>query len=125
MLKAGAKGYLLKENAFRDIMEALETIGRGELYLSPKIAGYLLDYLPHFQSTLEEESRKLTERENEIIKMLADGKSTKEVALKIQMSTKTVDACRRHIMQKIGVDNLADLIKYAIREGLTSYDKNP
>lgn len=121
MLKAGAKGYLLKENAFRDLVQALQVVTRGEIYLSPKIARYLLDFFSQSPSAAESESAKLTAREYEILKRLAEGRSAKEIALQIGMSTKTVDAARRTIMKKVGVDNLADLVKYAIREGLTSY----
>jgi len=122
MLKAGAKGFLLKENAFRDLVQALQAVERGETYLSPKIAGYLVNDFSQPLPPGTVEGKKLTAREDDILRMLAEGKSTKEIAFKIGMSTKTVDAERRVIMAKVGVETLADLIKYAIREGITSYE---
>ena len=123
MLKAGASGYLLKEQAFGELVQAIETVTSGERYLSTKVAGIIVDdYVQSHKGASSSDRKVLTEREREVLKLLAEGKPSKEIALLIDMSVKTVDACRRRLMQKLGVQSLAELVKYAIREGLTSLD---
>ncbi len=121
MFKSGAAGYLLKESTFAEIVEAIRTLLRGERYVSSRVAGLLVDdYVG--QSHGDAAQVRLTKRELEVIRMLADGKSSKEIALITQTSVKTVDACRRRVMQKLNTRSLAELVKYAIREGLTTVD---
>lgn len=121
MFKSGAAGYLLKENTFAEIMQAIRTVLAGERYACSKVTSLLVgEYIGPEAQVLAGKS--LTERELLIVRMLADGKSTKEVALALDASTKTIDACRRQIMQKLGLGGLAELVKYAIREGLTTAD---
>ena len=123
MLKAGASGYLLKEQAFGELVQAIETVISGERYLSTKVAGIIVDdYVQSHNGAISADQKILTEREREVLKLLAEGKPSKEIALLINMSVKTVDACRRQLMQKLDVQSLAELVKYAIREGLTSLD---
>ena len=123
MLKAGASGYILKEQAFGELVQAIETVISGERYLSTKVAGIIVeDYVQSHDEAGNSDRKVLTEREREVLKLLAEGKPSKEIALLINMSVKTVDACRRQLMQKLDVQSLADLVKYAIREGLTSLD---
>jgi DNA-binding NarL/FixJ family response regulator len=121
MIRSGAAGYLLKDNAFAEIVEAIRTILSGEKYVCSKVAALLVDeYVQNGQSTPS--GARLTRRELEVIRMLADGKTSKEVGLITKTSVKTVDACRRRIMQKLGINSVAELVKYAIREGLTTVD---
>jgi DNA-binding NarL/FixJ family response regulator len=121
MLKSGAAGYLLKESAFAEIVEAIRTILRGEKYVSNRVAALLVDeYVQQGQRDPGEVH--LTKRELEVVRMLADGKSSKEIAVITGTSVKTVDACRRRVMQKLNVRSIAELVKYAIREGLTTVD---
>ena len=123
MLKAGASGYLLKEQAFGELVQSIETVISGERYLSTKVAGIIVeDYVQSHNGAISSDQKVLTEREREVLKLLAEGKPSKEIALLIDMSVKTVDACRRQLMQKLDVQSLAELVKYAIREGLTSLD---
>jgi two-component system, NarL family, response regulator NreC len=120
MLKAGATGYLLKECASQELAQAIRTVVRGETYLSPRVARVFLDrYLSHRGAGT---AAALTEREAQVLRMLAEGKSTKEIAGQIRMSGKTVDACRRQLMHKLNVQSTAELVKYAIREGITTLD---
>ena len=122
MLRAGASGYVLKDSAFRELHQAILAVLENKTYLSDKISHLCIeDYQTRLQ-TEKRSRRTLTDREYEVLRLLAEGKSTKEVALKLRKSPKTVDACRRQIMKKMNFDNLADLIKYAIREGLTTLD---
>ncbi len=121
MLKAGASGYVLKEQAFDELVNAINVIIKGEIYLSSKVAGILArDYIQKLDSNISNSKVELTEREIEVLKHLSDGKSTKEIALLSNVSIQSVDAVRRRIMSKINTDNFADLIKYAIRQGLTN-----
>jgi len=122
MFKCGAAGYLLKENAFAEIVEAITSVLAGEKYVCRKVAGLLVDeYVP--PSAGAPATTSLTGRETETVRMLADGRTSKEIARATSVSVKTVDACRRRAMQKLGVTSTADLVKYAIREGLTTLDR--
>jgi two-component system, NarL family, response regulator NreC len=121
MFKSGATGYLLKDSAFVEIVEAIHTVARGEKYVCAKVAALLVDeYVQNGQGLRPQ--TKLTKRELEVIRMLADGKTSKEIGLITETSVKTVDACRRRVMQKLGINSIAELVKYAIREGLTTVD---
>lgn len=121
MFKSGAAGYLLKECAFTEMVEAIRTVVSGEKYVSSKVAALLVD--EYVQGGPGDATRlRLTKRELEVVRMLADGKSSKEIALITETSVKTVDACRRRVMQKLGARSIAELVKYAIREGLTTVD---
>ena len=120
MLRAGASGYVLKDNAFRDLNAAVSSVLRNKLYLSDKLSH--ID-IAEYQNRLPTESQGhqlLTERENEVLRLLAAGHTIKEIALRLHKSPKTIDACRHQIMTKMNFKNLAELVKYAIREGLTS-----
>ena len=124
MLKAGALGYLSKGCDSRELSHALQTVVSGGTYISSDIAGGLVDTFVRENPKGNETSglASLNDREIEVIRLIGQGKTTKEIASHIQMSTKTVDACRRHCMEKLGAQNLASLIKFAIREGLTELD---
>jgi len=121
MLKAGAWGYVLKSCLFDEVLRALRTVDAGEHYLSPKITEIVLDdYMHYMVITDKSAGGHLTERERQIIQMLAEGLSTKQIASRLHISPKTADANRRQIMSKLGFSSIAELTKYAIREGLTS-----
>ena len=121
MFKCGASGYVLKESAFAEIVEAIETILTGQKYVCRKVAGLIVDgYVPGRDGSPPK--TQLTEHETKIIRMLANGMASKEIARVTNTSVKTIDACRRRVMQKLRVASTADLVKYAIREGLTTVD---
>ncbi len=122
MLEAGAVGYLLKDCAFGELAAAIRQVATGHTYLSPKIAdvvvkGYL-DNKPASPSAAD----LLTPREREILQLLAEGLSVKEIAAHVFLSIKTVETHRTKIMQKLKMRSIAELTKYAIREGLVSLD---
>ena len=119
MFEAGASGYLLKECASTELATAITSVLENNIYINPKIAGIVLDN--HLKYPLIEQNSTvvLTEKECEILRLLANGKSTKQIAIQFEKSVQTIDTHRRQIMDKLGFDNLAQLIKYAIREGLT------
>jgi len=121
MLKAGASGYMLKDSAFNELIDAIRVIVGNKIYISPSVAGIVLDdYLG--TSTERDSSVRslLTPREMEVLQLLAEGKSMKQIALSLSLSIKTIESHRTRIMQKIDVSNIADLTKYAIREGIIS-----
>jgi len=121
MLKAGASGYVLKSCLFDEVLKAIQTVGAGDYYLSPKIADIVVDDYKYYMTTANKSAEvRLTHRERQLVQLLAEGRSTKQIALSLHVSPKTVDSNRRQIMNKLGVFSVAELTKYAIREGLTS-----
>jgi len=120
MLKAGASGYILKECLFDELVEAIKTALNGGIYLSPKITGVIIDdYVKRLSTQYQPEGPVLTEREREVLQFLSEGKSTKQIATQLHVSAKTIESNRRNIMDKLGINSVAELTKYAVREGLT------
>ena len=126
MLKAGAKGYLLKDGAFEELATAIRSVVANKVYLSPRIANVVVDdYVrrtPGQQNGDASAFARLTPREREVLQLMAEGRATKEIAMDLKVSIKTVETHRRQIMEKLGIHSVAELTKYAIREGLTSLD---
>ena len=123
MLKSGASGYMLKDCAFEELDRAIREVVRGNTYLSPMISGVVVeDYLHRLNKSGAGESNILTDREREVLQLLAEGQSTKQIGLKLFISAKTVETHRRQIMNKLDMYTVAELTKYAIRKGLTSLD---
>jgi len=123
MLRSGASGYLLKDCAFEELARAIRTVVAGKTYLSPSISGVVVnDYLHRLSKADFSGSEVLTDREREVLQLLAEGKSTKQIALKLHISVKTVETHRRQIMNKLDIYTVAELTKYAIRKGLTSLE---
>jgi len=120
IFKAGASGYLLKACASLELEAAIQTVLKGEVYICTKIAGVVVGARENPDSTTPSSLNLLTAKECEVLRLVVSGKSTKEIAQLLDKSPQTVDASRRQIMQKLGIENLADLVKYAIREGLTT-----
>lgn len=120
MLRAGACGYLLKKARPAELVDAIEAASRGETYLFPSMAKSLVgDYLRRVESGEEADTyARLTTREREILKLLAEGYTSPEMAELLHLSVKTVSAHRQHIMEKLDLHRPAELIKYAIRKGL-------
>jgi two-component system response regulator NreC len=123
MLKAGAAGYMLKDCAFEELANAIRSVITNRTYLSPKIADIIIkDYTRLFPNTEFSVFSILTLREREVLQLLAEGKTTKEISSSLQISVKTVETYRKQIMDKLDIYSIAELTKYAIREGLTSLD---
>jgi len=121
MLKAGASAYLLKDNAFDELILAVLTVYNHQIFLSPQITKNLVeDYLSNKINNSESVFSLLTHREREILQLMVEGKTSKEIAAVINLSVKTVETHRQNVMAKLKIDNLPQLVKYAIREGLTS-----
>jgi two-component system, NarL family, response regulator NreC len=117
-LTAGVKGYLLKETADVDLYRAVQVVAQGKVFFSPTIANTLLeDYMRQLQQRgLQDSYELLTDREKEILQLLAEGKSNKEVATTLDLSTYTVETHRTHIMQKLNLHSSADIVLYAVRK---------
>ncbi len=121
-LTAGARGYLLKETADIDLYRAVQVVAQGRPFFSPRIANTLLeDYMRQLQQRgLQDSYDLLTDREKEILQLLAEGKSNKEVATTLDLSTYTVETHRTHIMQKLNLHSSADIVLYAVRKKIIS-----
>jgi DNA-binding NarL/FixJ family response regulator len=120
MLKAGASGYILKECLFDELVEAVKAVLNGGIYLSPRITGVVIDdYVKRLSMQCKPEGQVLTEREREVLQFLSEGKSTKQIALQLHVSSKTIESNRRNIMGKLNINSVAELTKYAVREGIT------
>jgi two-component system response regulator NreC len=121
-LKAGAKGYLLKDSLRSDVIEAVRSVAQGRSFLTKKVSRMLQeDYIRVMQSRGVEDSYDLlTDREREILQLIAEGKTNKEAAMVLNISTTTVETHRTHILQKLGLHSIPDLILYAVRKGIIS-----
>lgn len=121
VLKAGATGYLLKDTAFAELLEGVHAVARGETYLPQKIATLLVkEFIQCIPEEVSPVYENLTHREREILQLVADGKSTKEIAFQLGISIKTVENQRYAIMQKLQLFSIAELTKYAVRHGLST-----
>jgi two-component system NarL family response regulator len=123
MLDAGACGYVLKANAFDDLRRALVAAQQGKSYLCPdvteSVVGASLQKQEHRRAPSPES---LSPREKEVLQLLAEGLSSPEIGQRLFVATSTIETHRRNVMQKLRIHSVADLTKYAIREGLTSLD---
>ncbi|HEV2661488.1 MAG TPA: response regulator transcription factor [Ktedonobacteraceae bacterium] len=119
-LRAGASGYMLKEAADTELISALHVIRSGQFYLSPMAQSVMVgDYLQRVRTGEEKDSySSLTEREREILKLVAEGYTNNQIAERLVISPKTVDTHRTHIMDKLNLHSRAELVKYAMRRGL-------
>jgi two-component system response regulator NreC len=125
MLKAGSRGYLVKEGIFEELLQAIRTVVAGSVYLNPKVAAVMTadgaingDGNGHASSAFV----RLSPREREVLQLMAEGRATKEIASDLHVSVKTVETHRRQIMEKLNLFSVAELTKYAIGEGITSVE---
>ncbi|MCX8109935.1 MAG: response regulator transcription factor [Syntrophorhabdaceae bacterium] len=123
-IEAGATGYILKESAAAEIISAITTVVSGKRYLSKKISEQVIDDYFRQRRTGEKDSvlSQLSPREMEILKLVVEGKSSSEIANTIFISQKTVETYRSRIMQKLGINDITGLVKFAIRHGITTVD---
>ncbi len=121
MLKAGASAYLLKDCAFEELITAINTVSSGKLYISPSVTGVIVEnYLKKSATSEANVFSVLSEREREVLQLLAEGMNVKEIAFRLHLSVKTVETHRTNIMNRLDIHSIAELTKYAIREGLTN-----
>lgn len=119
-LEAGAAGYLLKDSALGELVTAIQTVVGNQTYLSPGIAGLVVDAYKVTRATgTTQNSTPLTSREREVLQLISEGNSTRDIAARLQVSQKTVSTHRENLMKKLDIYNIAGLTKYAIRKGMT------
>ncbi len=122
-LKAGARGYLLKDSAVEELMDAIVAVTGNQVYLSRKITNIVVeDYIQLAKGAETTVYTQLSSREREVLQLLAEGKNTKEIAAALNISVKTIETHRKQIMDKLDLHTIAELTKYAIREGLTQLE---
>jgi DNA-binding NarL/FixJ family response regulator len=121
-LRAGVKGYLLKDAATDELPVLLRAVARGETYLSPAISRQVVDGFLSRSGSEGTDPDPLTPRQREVLQLVAEGKSTKEIAQALDLSVKTVETHRAQIMERLGIHDVAGLVRYAIRIGLVSSD---
>jgi DNA-binding NarL/FixJ family response regulator len=121
MLKAGAAGYMLKDSAFTDLAKGIRVVMSGKTYLSHEVTDIVVkDYVSSSQPAESSAFHLLSPREREVLQLLAEGKTSAQIGEKLHISIKTVETHRQQIMVKLKIRSVAELTKYAIREGLTS-----
>ena len=124
MLAAGARGYVLKESSSAEFLIALRIVLKGEIALCPRVASIVTaDYLDLLGRAAPEPECGLSLRELEVLRLLVDGRSARDISSSLHISRNTVDTHRRNILEKTGCDNLADLTRFALREGLAGPDR--
>jgi DNA-binding NarL/FixJ family response regulator len=120
MFEAGAMAYLLKECSYEELIQAIRQVMSGRTYLCSMISGVMIrDYI---QRMRKNEPSLLSPREKEILQLMAEGSTTKRIADQLKVSVKTVETHRQHVMDKLNIYSVAELTKYAIKEGITSLD---
>jgi DNA-binding NarL/FixJ family response regulator len=119
-LKAGATGYVVKRSAAKELVEAIRAVHAGQRYLSPRVADVVIDdYAADGKADLLE---KLSAREREVLQLLAEGRTGAEIAQRLTLSQKTVETYRARLVEKLGIRDVAGLVKFAIQRGLVSLD---
>ena len=122
-LKAGARGYILKDSAFQEVVEAITEVLKGELFFSRKIHDMVMtDYIRLIKESDAPPFSDLSAREKEVLQMIAEGNTTKEIASALFVSVKTIESHRKRVMDKLNIHSIAGLTKYAIREGITQLE---
>jgi len=117
-LRAGAAGYVLKSSTPRQLHDAIQAVGAGQYYLSPPVASHVVNAATRPGDSVESGLGALTSREREVVKLIGEGYSTKEIASELGISQRTADGHRAHIMSKLSIHKLSGLVRFAIREGL-------
>ncbi len=115
IVRAGAEGYILKESADTELLSAVRAVAEGHSYLSPEVAG---SFLKDFRSQAERPTDLLTPREREVLQLIAEGQTNKQIAERLQLSVYTVDGHRTRLMEKLGLHSVGELIRFAIKNGL-------
>ena len=122
-LKAGAAGYVVKRSAAKEVVEAIRAVHAGQRYLSPRVADVVLeDYTDDKQ---DDPLSRLSAREREVLQLLAEGRTGAQIAERLSLSQKTVETYRARLVEKLGIRDLAGLVRFAIQKGLVSLDEGP
>jgi DNA-binding NarL/FixJ family response regulator len=119
-LRAGAQGYILKESAPRELELAIDSVARGKLFLSPAISRQVIDVFLGQMGDMADPLDQLTPRQREILQLIAEGHSSKQIAHRLDASVKTIESHRASLMERLDIHDIAGLVRYAIRQGLVS-----
>jgi DNA-binding NarL/FixJ family response regulator len=117
LMNAGAQGYVLKRTAPEDLVRAIQAVARGEMYVDPGMAGQMVSNMRGRTSRAAGERPELSEREAEVLRYIAEGHAMKEIAAKLDLSTRTLETYKARAMEKLGFDSRADIVKYALQRG--------
>lgn len=123
MLDAGAWGYVLKQSAGDELLRAIRAVTRNQKYLSPDVAGFVVDSYVGRLFPEDSANYVLGAREREVLQLLAEGKTSKQIAADLHIAVSTVEAHRRNMMKKLDIHSVAELTKYALRQGITSLER--
>jgi DNA-binding NarL/FixJ family response regulator len=119
-LRAGAAGYILKEARKQELLHAIETVAAGGTYLTPKVSRHVIDNYVQSVGSNKSPLEKLTPRQRETLKLIAEGRSNKEIASMLDLSIKTVETHRTQLMERLDIHDVAGLVRFAIKSGLTT-----
>ena len=122
ILRAGAAGYLVKQAAVAELIAAIQAVSRGETYLSAAISPKAVEAYRRQAEAMDVEPPRLTDREREVLQLIAEGRTNREIAARLNVSVKTVEAHRAHVMDKLGLRSTAELTRYALRQGIIPPD---
>lgn len=122
ILQAGASGYVVKQGAVHELLQAIQTAHRGDTFLSPSISPQAVDEYGQRAAAAQDKYNMLTSREREVLQMIAEGRTNREIAGRMHITIKTVEAHRAHVMDKLGMRSIAELTRYALRKGMISPD---
>ena len=122
-LKAGAAGYVVKRSAAKEVVEAIRAVHAGQRYLSPRVADVVLD--DYSNEKQDDPLARLSAREREVLQLLAEGRTGAQIAERLSLSQKTVETYRARLVEKLGIRDLAGLVRFAIQKGLVSLDEGP
>ena len=122
-LKAGAAGYVVKRSAAKEVVEAIRAVHAGQRYLSPRVADVVLE--DYTDENKDDPLSRLSAREREVLQLLAEGRTGAQIAERLALSQKTVETYRARLVEKLGIRDLAGLVRFAIQKGLVSLDEGP
>jgi two-component system response regulator NreC len=120
ILRAGASGYVVKQAAVSELVQAIQTVYRGDSFLSPSISRQVVEEYGRRAEAIEDKYDRLTDREREVLQLIAEGRANREIAQLLHVTVKTVEAHRAHLMDKLGLRSTAELTRYALRKGIVS-----
>jgi DNA-binding NarL/FixJ family response regulator len=122
-LKAGAAGYVVKRSAAKELVEAIRAVHAGQRYLSPRVADVVLE--DYTDEKRDDPLSRLSSREREVLQLLAEGRTGAQIAERLALSQKTVETYRARLVEKLGIRDLAGLVRFAIQKGLVSLEEGP
>ena len=125
LIEAGASGYVLKRSAAEDLVHAVQVVARGDMYLDPSVTAVVLGRLARTRLNEDSVSAELSDRETEVLQLIAHGHSNKDIATRLKISVKTVETYKARSMEKLGLTGRADIVRFALHKGWLKDSRNP